>query len=198
WIGDVVQQIKPLVVMDADAAFLDGGVDARKINLERGSKRYRPKRAMGRNRYIIGFGHGRDPEHLGYAAGMAQIGLDDRHMPVVQQLFEIPARIHPLARGDGNTTVSRNVMKGFGVLAEYRFFNKHRMKRAQLIDERPDHSFMHPPVEVEPDIQVIAEFLTQQTDVLDDFGDVFLGGYPCHWAGSIHLYRTVSRIHPVL
>src|SRR3546814_4427011 len=101
--------------MYADTALLDRGVDTGKIDVERSCQGYRAKRTVRRKRNVIRFGHGRNPHHLRNTARMAEVGLDDIQMAIMQQVLEIPTGKHPLARGDGNAAVSGNMSQRLSV-----------------------------------------------------------------------------------
>lgn len=66
----VVEQFGPLVVVDAHALFLQDSVVRNKVDVQARSQCQRAEWAMGRQRDIVGFGHGGDFVALGNAACM--------------------------------------------------------------------------------------------------------------------------------
>src|SRR5699024_10021825 len=87
---DVIQYVVPLVVVDAEALFLDDGVMASRINLQARCQCNRPERTMRCSSDIKGFGHRYDLLAFRDAAGMRQIRLDDVSRAVLQECLELP------------------------------------------------------------------------------------------------------------
>ena len=100
-VADVVEQVVALVVVDAQALFLNEGVVADAIQLQARSQRNRPERAMQRQRHVVGLGHAGDLARLGDAASMRGVRLNDVDVALGEDAFEIPARIESLTQRDG-------------------------------------------------------------------------------------------------
>src|SRR5690606_15760457 len=96
-IDDVVQQVAALVVMDPQTLFLYKGIVTGGVHLKAGCQRNWPQRAMRRHGDVKSFGHGEDLFTFGYASRMGQVRLDDIHITVGQQRFELPFGKHPLS-----------------------------------------------------------------------------------------------------
>lgn len=80
-VGQIVEQIRPLIVMDAQALFLNEGVWRTEVQLQRGGEGDRTKRTVRCNGHIVGFGHRSDLADLPDPPGMTQIGLEDVRSP---------------------------------------------------------------------------------------------------------------------
>ncbi|MND63827.1 hypothetical protein D3C80_551450 [compost metagenome] len=90
-VGDIVEDIVALIIVDTEALFLNEGVVGDCIDLQAGGKGDRAERAMGCQRHIIGFRHGGYLAAFGNPASMRKIRLDDVDITVRQNLLEIPA-----------------------------------------------------------------------------------------------------------
>lgn len=90
-IGDIIQQVISLIIMDAEALFLNDRIIRRRIYLKAGGKSDWPKRTMRSDRNIERFGHSEYFLAFRDASRMGQVGLNNIDYPILQQIFKIPA-----------------------------------------------------------------------------------------------------------
>src|SRR5690554_5017669 len=92
WVEQVIQEVNPLVVMNPNTGFLDYGIYTGIIDLQRRSKCDVSQWAMQGKAHVIGFCHGSDSFHLGYAPCVANIRLNNIYNSQLQDPFKIPSR----------------------------------------------------------------------------------------------------------
>jgi len=59
-VGDVVQQVVALIVMNVETLFLNERVRRAGVDLDERRQRNRSEWAVGHQRHVVGFGHARD------------------------------------------------------------------------------------------------------------------------------------------
>ena len=91
---------------------------------------------MGGQRGIVGLGHSRNEPNLGDAAGMAQVGLQDRGRSLLQNFSEAPLGEDALAGGDGQVGAPGDIGHDLHVLAVDRLLDEHGLVGFQRLDEQ--------------------------------------------------------------
>src|SRR5690625_2409395 len=77
-VQNVVEQFGVLVVVDADALFLDEEVGCGKSDLEARGQGQGTEWTVGGHKDVVGLGQGGDPSHLGDPSRVGEVGLGDR------------------------------------------------------------------------------------------------------------------------
>ena len=123
----VVEHVRALVVVDAEALLLDNGVRRAIVELEAGREGDGAERAVRRDGDVETFRHGGDFADFRDAACMAEIGLDDIRYPSGNDVFEAPAGEIPFACGDRRGGVAAELRERFDILDENRLFDEHKI-----------------------------------------------------------------------
>ena len=76
-----------------------------------------PERVVRGDGRVVGLGHAGDQADLGDAAGVAEVGLQDRRGPLLQHLAEAPLGEDALAGGDRQVGAARDLGHDVVVLA---------------------------------------------------------------------------------
>ncbi|MNV12343.1 hypothetical protein D3C71_1029410 [compost metagenome] len=188
WVFDVVEQVVALVVMDAQALFLDERVVASRVQLQARRQGNRAQRAMQRQRHVVGFGHVGDLAGFGDAAGVGCIRLDDVDVAFAEHTLEIPAREKALAQSNRRAGQRRQLLQRFVVFAEHRLFDEHQFVRIKLLHQHLGHRLVHPAMEVHADADIRADRVTHGGDVGQGQVDFFEGVEELQLFGAVHFH----------
>ena len=104
--------------------------------------------------------------HLGDAAGVAEVGLQDRRGLLLQHLAEAPLGEDALAGGDRQVRAAGDLGHDVVVLAVDRLLDEHRLVRLQRLDQQLGRRRADRAVEVDGDVDVVAGRLAQLGELL--------------------------------
>ena len=118
--------------MDAEALFLDQEVRRGERDLQAGGERDRAERAVRGQHRAVRLGERGDPAHLGDAAGVRQVGLDDRDARL--QRGEEVRRGRRAARRwrSGSVEAATSAGSRCAVLGQHRLLDEQRLQRLEL------------------------------------------------------------------
>ena len=197
-IAHVVEQVVALVVVDAQALFLDKRVVADRVQLQAGGQGDRAQRAVQRQGHVIGFGHVGDLAGFGDAAGVGSVRLDDVDIAFAEHALEVPAREQALAQGNRGAGQRCEFLEGFVVFAEHRFFDEHQFVRVQLFHQHLGHGLVHAAMEVDADADVGADRIAHGGDVGQGQVDFFETVDELQFFGAVHFHRSEATGHGLL
>lgn len=134
--------------MDANALLLNDGVVAGGVHIQAAGQRDGAKGTVGRQRHIVSLRHGGNFLHLGQAAGVAQVGLDDIHAAGLQKALEIILGKQALTGGNGDVARGGDFFKAFHVFAQDRLLDEHGIKFFQLFGQDLCHGLVNAAVKI--------------------------------------------------
>ncbi len=143
--------------MNTHTLLLEDSVIRDKIDVQAGGKRNGSQRTVRRQRHVVGFGHSGDFIALGNTAGMRQVGLQNSQPTGFQHALKLEAREHTFARRNRNRGLRRQPGIIFCLLGKHRLFNKQRTILFQLFNEYFRHRRANAAVEIEAELNFIAE-----------------------------------------
>ena len=136
---------------------------------------------------VVGLGHVGDLARLGDAASMGGIGLQDVDVAFLEDALEVPARVKPLAQGDGRVAHQGDLLERLVVLAEHRLLDEHQAELLQLLHQHLGHGLVHPAMEVHADAEVRTAGVADGGDVGDHLVDLVVGVDELHLFAGVHL-----------
>ena len=120
---------------------------------------------MGRDAGVVNFGHGSDFFHLPETAGDADVGLDDVHGMMAEQLAEFVAAVEHFAGGDGNVYLVAEFGEGFIVFGAKGLFDEEGSEGRHYFAELGGASDLEDAgVGIESDIDVGSDGFTDGCD----------------------------------
>ena len=173
----IVQQVAALVIVNTQALLLDKDIGGANIQLHTGAEGHGAQRAMRRHRHVVGLCHSGDLLALADSPSMGKVRLNDVHIPVLKQIFKIPAGEHPLPGGNGRGGIAGNFPQCFVILRQHRLLDEHQVEGVQLFCQNLRHGLVHPAVEIHRHIQVVTQGIPD-------------GGHPL--ADSLHLFKGID------
>lgn len=190
-LGVAGQVLGARVVVDAQAHLLDGKVGTCGDDLAVGRQGDGPQRAVRRQGDVVGLGHGRDALHLGDAADVGNVGLQEVDAAGLEEGLDVPPAVQSLAQRDGHARLRGQGRNARQVLRQERLLDEQGPVGLQEADQLLRHGLMHAPVEV--DAHVHAQGLNG-LDTLD--ARVEGGGRvePAHVLGGVHLDTAKALI----
>lgn len=112
---------------------------------------------MGSHGRVIGFGHPRNQASFENAARMGKVGLQDRSRARFKQGAKVPLGIKAFTDSDGNVRFARQVCHDLDILRLHDFFVKEGRIGFQGFDQDARGLGTDGPVEVNADINFIAD-----------------------------------------
>jgi hypothetical protein len=187
-VDDVVEHFGALVVVDADRLLLDEVVGRGERHLQTRRERDRAERAVRGDHRVVRLRHRRDPSHLGDAAGVRQVGLQDGD-PGLQGGDELLPGVQPLPRRDRDAGGVDDPLDHVRVLGHDRLFEEEGMQRFEQRRESARRRDRESSVQVDRHVAVGAEHLAGAGDPGDDA--IQLGGraVAAHPPRRVHLHR---------
>ena len=183
----VVEQVVGFIVVNAERLLLDEGVVAHGVELEVCRERNRTERTVQRERDVVRLGHRGNLLHLRDAAGVRRVGLDDVHIPVGEDLLEVPARAEPLTEGDGRRAMVRDLLQCLGVFGQHRLLDEHQAVRLKLLREHLGHGAVHTTVEIDTDAEMRAHGFADGAHACQHGVDLLAGVHELHLFRRVHL-----------
>ena len=126
-----------------------------------------------RDLHIVGLGHSRDLARLKYAAAVAEVGLDDGDGLLLDKLTEAELREETLTGGDGYRCAARHTHHFVHIFGQHRLLDEERIIRLERLEQADGHRGTHAAVEVDRDIDLLADALTHRGEALNDLVDHF-------------------------
>ena len=136
----------------------------------------------------VRLGERRDLADLGDAAGVSEVGLDDRDARLENADELLPA-VQALARRDGDARRSDHLAHPVAVLGYDWLFDEHGPERYELGCEPYSRRQRNPAVEVDGHISIRAEHVARRGDAGQHAVDLTGCGQGTHPAGGVHLHR---------
>lgn len=182
------------VVVDALAHLLDDEVGRGHGELHARGQGDGAQRAVRRDRHVVRFRHGRHAPHLGQAAAVRNVRLDDVDGGRFEEAFQVPAAVEAFAERDRDRRQQGELLDALGVFGQQGLLDEERIVRLQRFRQLLRHRLVQAAVEVEPGVE--AERLHR----LQPFHarlEHLRGVQPVHVFRGVHLDRPEALRQPL-
>src|SRR5262249_40709687 len=138
----------------------------RRRQLHARGQRNGAERVVRRDGSVIGLGHAGDEAHLGDAARVTEVRLQNGGRLLFQDFAETPFREHALSGGDRQMGAAGDFRHDVVILRLARLLDEHRLVRLQGLDEDLGQSGADGAVKIDGDVDVVARGFAQLGEFL--------------------------------